>query len=294
MIETFDINHWQEKCTDDIQMRAVNALEDGKVLYFPQLPFSFLENETAFLSSGFVNPKTKNISYNIHKDDMRGAMYSQNEHVHLKQLMQRYAIWAQQFINTLFPHYCRDIQPARTSFRPVEISGRVSSSYRKDDTRLHVDAFPSTPMQGKRILRIFTNVNNENKERVWRLGAPFAKVLEHFLPQLNKPFSGSAFMLHALKITKTRRSLYDHYMLQLHNVMKADLEYQKQVSQMEFRFPAGSTWIVYTDQVSHAAMSGQHVLEQTFYLPIHAMVNKDRAPLKILEQRIGIDLVDSI
>ena len=59
-----------------------------------------------------------------------------------------------------------------------------------------------------------------------------------------------------LHITKDYRSLYDHYMMYMHDMMKADKEYQKTVSQHEIHFPPGSTWIVDTDQASHAALSG--------------------------------------
>ena len=50
------------------------------------------------------------------------------------------------------------ITRARASFRPAEIAGR-QTSWRKDDTRLHIDSFPASPVQGRRILRVFSNVN---------------------------------------------------------------------------------------------------------------------------------------
>jgi hypothetical protein len=36
--------------------------------------------------------------------------------------------------------------------------------------------------------------------------------------------------------------------------------------------------------VSHAAMSGQYQLEQTFYLPVAAMIDAGGSPLRILER----------
>nr|MDQ2993708.1 Kdo hydroxylase family protein [Pseudomonadota bacterium] len=53
----------------------------------------------------------------------------------------------------------------------------------------------------------------------------------------------------------------------------------------------GSTWLVYSDQASHAAMSGQFMLEQTFYLPVTAMLHEQRAPLRVLENALGRSLV---
>ena len=80
-------------------------------------------------------------------------------------------------------------------------------------------------------------------------------------------------------------------MLQMHNLMKADDEYQQKASQQEIRFPSGTSWIVQTDDVSHAAMQGQYVLEQTFYLPVKAMKNEAKSPLRILEKMLNKKLV---
>jgi hypothetical protein len=165
----------------------------------------------------------------------------------------------------------------------VEVAGR-SSSWRKDDTRLHVDAFPSSPVHGQRILRVFSNINPHHSPRTWRLGESFENVANRYMPNIRPPIPGSSQLLKLLKITKSLRTPYDHYMLHLHDSMKADLKYQKEVDQLTFNFPPGSTWIVYSDQASHAAMSGQYMLEQTFYLPVQAMFNESKAPLRMLER----------
>jgi hypothetical protein len=44
-------------------------------------------------------------------------------------------------------------------------------------------------------------------------------------------------------VTKATRSAYDHYMLLLHDAMKADADYQRSVRQVEMPFPIGhATW----------------------------------------------------
>ena len=80
-------------------------------------------------------------------------------------------------------------------------------------------------------------------------------------------------------------------MLQLHDRMKADADYQAAAPQMRVDFPAGSTWVAFTDQVSHAAMAGQYQLEQTFLVPLAAMLDEQRSPLRILERLMGRPLV---
>ena len=205
-------------------------------------------------------------------------------------MMQRFNQFVTQLIYHLFPRYKDHLLVARTSYRPTEIYGRIAPSYKKDDTRLHVDAFPATPVQGRRILRVFSNINPKQQARVWRVGEPFEKVVQRFLPKINHPFINGK-ILQKFKITKGLRTRYDHIMLQLHDRMKADEVYQREVAQVELPLPASSTWIVQTDVVSHAALAGQFVLEQTFYLPIIAMQNQNLSPLRMLEKQVGKFLV---
>jgi hypothetical protein len=201
-------------------------------------------------------------------------------------MMARFAASTQRLLEQLLPHYAGGLQMARTSFRPLEIAGR-STSWRKDDTRLHVDAFPSSPTQGTRILRVFSNIHPHEHARRWRLGEPFEDMARRFVPAIKPPLPGSSPLLHWLGATKRRRSAYDHYMLRLHDTMKADLGYQASVPQQALALPPGSSWMVFTDQASHAAMAGQYALEQTYHLPVACMHEPARSPLRILEGLLG-------
>ncbi len=80
-------------------------------------------------------------------------------------------------------------------------------------------------------------------------------------------------------------------MLGLHDAMKADETYQRECEQQNVPFPPGSVWVCYSDQTSHAVMSGQFMLEQTLFLPAGAMVHPECAPLGILERLAGRKLV---
>jgi hypothetical protein len=97
----------------------------------------------------------------------------------------------------------------------------------------------------------------------------------------------SSLALKLLDLTKSRRSPCDDYMPRLHDTMKADLDDQENAVQRQFEFPAGSTWIAFTGKVFHAAMGGPYALEQTFYLPIYAMMDPAQSPLRILEHSLG-------
>ncbi len=290
VIERFEIQSWEELIDESLKERAIQSLERGNVLYFPSLKFSLDEKESRFLSPEISDPKSKNISFDGKKDRLSGSVCEGEELSLLKGMMKRYATTSRKFLEQLIPYYTPSLIQAKTSFRPVEIFGR-KSSYRKDDTRLHVDAFPSNPTKGQRILRIFTNIHPGSKPRVWRLGEPFEDVVDRMIPRIGAPFSLVASLYRLLGITKELRTPYDHYMLKIHDTMKGDEEYQKEVPQVQFEFPPGSSWIVYTDQVSHAAMSGQHVLEQTFYLPPDGIKNISTSPLKVLEKRLNKNLI---
>ncbi len=290
MIHTIKGDTWKGPFTEQQQKEALAALEEGQVLFFPSLSFSLKSQELALLSPHFADPRSKNIGYDSKQKKVGGAKGTQKEVIALGDMLGRYATEAQALVESILPYYKKTFEKARTSYRPMEIAGR-RSSYRKDDTLLHVDSFPSSPVQGKRILRVFTNINPHGQKREWRLGEPFQKVVERFIPQCRKPLWGSSWLLEKLHITKSHRTLYDHYMLQMHDTMKADDYYQKTAQQIDFSFPSASTWIVYTDLTSHAAMVGQYALEQTFYLPVEGMAVAELSPLRILESFLGRSLV---
>ena len=152
---------------------------------------------------------------------------------------------------------------------------------------MHVDAFPSRPNRGERILRVFCNVNPRGEDRVWRIGERFETMAEHFLPRVRRMRRFEAPILAALRVTKGRRSEYDHLMLGLHDGAKADIDYQRNGAQQEVRFAPGTTWICYSDRVMHAAMGGQFMLEQTIHLPLSALYQPALSPLRVLERMTG-------
>ena len=289
-IHRVPVKSWSENVPAPVQHDAVNALEEGRVLFSPELAFRLEPDERRFLDPNLVS-HSKNVSFDISSGKVGGCTCAGADADQLAAMMKRFAEQARALIDNLLPSYRSKLRQGRTSLRPVEIAGRVSS-WRKDDTRLHVDSFPSTPLQGRRILRVFTNVNPDGKPRSWRIGEPFEEAARNFVPSIGGPVPGSAFALRLFRITKSARSRYDHYMLQMHDLMKKDEQYQRASKQLAFNFPPGTTWAAFTDQVLHAAMAGQHQLEQTFYLPVDAMLDPQRSPLRILERLTDSMLVN--
>ena len=206
---------------------------------YRSLTFQSTPAEQKFLSPRWLDGTRKNIS--LERGGMQGATGTAEELRELSAMIERFAVQAEQFVRLLFPRYAADMYLARTSFRPAAVENRAIS-WRKDDARLHVDAFPSRPNYGERILRVFSNVNPHGEPRVWRAGEPFKNAAQRFLPSIKRPLPGSATLLTALGITKNRRSEYDHIMLHLHDALKADMDYQRTAPQQELALAAGSTW----------------------------------------------------
>jgi hypothetical protein len=258
------------------------ALEAGNVLFCCDLRFAVEPGETALFMPAILG-RAKNASFDPRSGRLGGTSLVGTEAETLTGMMRRFSDAAAGLVDALCPGYRSRIVRARASFRPAEIEGRASS-WRKDDTRLHVDSFPATPTGGRRILRVFSNVNPEGRARTWRVGGDFEAVARRFSPSLNLPLPGMGHLLALLRVTKSPRTPYDALMLQLHDRMKADEDFQKTPDQTRVEFPAGSTWLCFTDQVGHAAMAGQYQLEQTFLLPVDAMTRPDSSPLRILER----------
>ena len=265
------------------------AVEAGRVLYFPHLAFEVLPTERALLREGMLSPQSRNVSLGA-DGVLKGAGGSAAEQAQLAAMVARFRQQALQLIDGLLPEYRGRLRFAPTSFRPRQVETR-RQSVRADDQRMHVDAFPSRPNYGERILRVFANINPMGVPRVWRVGDDFETVARQFLPRAKPYRLWQAKALNALHVTKSLRSEYDHLMLQLHDRMKFDEHYQKNGTQMTMPFPPGSVWVCFSDQATHAVMSGQFMMEQTLYLPPGREVNPQASPLAILTRLVGRPLV---
>ena len=280
---TLDLTGFRPTLTADAQRAAVRALEAGAVLVLPHVNFALSDAERRFLSPQWSDGRSKNIS--LDGTALAGARGAGADLAELAAMVARFAASAGELVTTLFPRYAPYVKRARTSFRVQPAVGR-DVSWRKDDSRLHVDAFPSRPTRGARILRVFSNVN-PSEDRVWRVGEPFEAMAKTLLPRIRRPLPGAAVALAGLFVTKGRRSEYDHLMLGLHDQAKADLAYQRDCAQQVARFAPGTTWLCFSDQVMHAAVSGQYMLEQTIHLPQAALYEPMHSPLAILRRLTG-------
>lgn len=283
-LREFPDTQWGQGRTTHLE----HLVEAGCVLHFPQLAFTVQPPEQRFLDPRWSDGRSKNISLRA-GGELRGTQAQGQDRQQLQAMIERFAAQAAQLVDRLFPQYRGKLRAGNASLRPFEVQGR-ETSWRKDDARLHVDAFPSNPTRGLRLLRVFSNVHPGQLARQWRVGEAFEDFGARFLPRLRPAWPGSARTLHLLRLTKALRTPYDQAMLQLHDLAKSDLEYQRRAPQARVDFAPGSTWVVYSDQVLHAVMGGQHMMEQTFYLHPDDQLAPHTAPLRVLERLLGREL----
>jgi hypothetical protein len=283
---TFPFDDWTPVADAAARAAAIDALEQGKVLHLPRLRFEVRPEERRFLSDGWLDGRSKSLYLRGAERRLHGARGGPADRAALCGFLERFARQANCLVSVLFPAYPGALRLGNTSFRPCEIAGRATS-WRQDDTRLHTDAFPSSPTGGARILRVFANVDPSGAPRVWQVGEPFPEMAASFLPRARRQLPGEAWLLSALKLTKRRRTEYDHLMRELHDRVKSDLAYQREAPRQRIEFLPGSTWIVFSDQVLHSVLSGRMMLEQTWLLPVAGSEHPESATLRVLERLTG-------
>ncbi len=141
-ILTLELDSFRPSLAPGVQEQAIRVLEEGGVVVLPRAKFALAEAERRFLSAAWSDGRAKNVS--LDGDRLKGAQGSAQDLADLQAMIARFAADAAALVVTLFPRYAPYVKRARTSYRPQPAVGR-DVSWRKDDSRLHVDAFPSRP-----------------------------------------------------------------------------------------------------------------------------------------------------
>jgi hypothetical protein len=276
---------------------ACQQLEAGGILYFSVPPFEFKDADREFLVAQRRADSSvhKNVSYRPSEDAVRGFEGSAEVQQQLRQVLRNYSQHVVQFVRKFLSPYDGGYTLDYASFRPIEEDGRSLPLHKRNDL-LHVDAFPSRPTHGGRILRVFTNIH-PTRPRVWNVGETFPVLANKLakdagLDRFAAQGGTSAFgrIVHALGGPIPNRSAYDRFMLHFHDYLKENSQYQADGPKTMIEFPPMATWLVYTDGIPHAVMSGQHALEQTFIISRAALVSPEVSPIGVLESLSGRQL----
>src|SRR6266571_265849 len=202
-VTTIDHTDWPAAPDREAAVEATQALEAGDVVLLPELGFAVESGEASLFPPAILGT-AKNASFDPASGRLGGTTAKGRDAETLRRFIQRFSESAAALVNRVLPRYGDHLTRGRASFRPAEIAGRATT-WRKDDTRLHVDSFPATPSGGRRILRVFTNVNPQGRARAWRIGGDFDQVAERYRSRLRVPLPGSGQLLALLRVTKTRR-----------------------------------------------------------------------------------------
>src|SRR5208282_699787 len=276
-----------------------SQLEAGNILFFSSPPFGIPQDDREFLLGQTQTSSAlhKNVAYRPAEDRITGLAKSEEvEAARLRLILKNYSQQAAQSLSELLPSYAGKWKLDFASFRPLEERGRPARLHARNDLP-HFDSFPTRPTNGDRILRFFTNLN-PSQNRVWTTSQTFEAIGPDFAKSLGLPGPRSANPLarrmralaSALRLPGARRSPYDNFMHRCHNAMKEEASFRESCPKQRWEFPPGSSWIVFTDCVSHAVLEGQYALEQTFLISRQAMVDPEKSPIAILERIAGYPL----
>jgi len=271
-------------------------LERGEILYFAQPPFPLPAEDREFLLGlrSKLSSVHKNVSYRPVSGVLGGFPSSDPQFPRLVSILRTYSAQVVNFLGDFLRPYANHWALDYASFRPVEEEGRDLPLHKRNDL-LHVDAFPSRPTRGGRILRVFTNIHG-SKTRVWNTGDRFPDLAKKLADGagLKRFASGGDTLgarvrkvLHRAGLPIPDRSAYDSFMLHFHDYLKENSTFQSECEKIRTEFPPMSTWLVFTDGVPHAVLAGQHALEQTFIIPVDALVCAEQAPIRVLESLCG-------
>ncbi len=290
------------------RFRYAKELESGNILFFQAPPFPFSQEEIDFLLAQRQGGSgtRKNIAYKPDLDKVTNHDAKDEFLVEkMRGVLGNYSKKVTAFLSELLSPYAKLWKLDYASFRPFQEEGRKLRLRARNDL-LHCDAFPTRPLHGARILRFFTNIN-PIESRKWITSKPFGDLAVEFAGTGGVPFPRSIgftlkdrlerkikVLLGKAGIKIPLRSPYDVFMLKMHHFLKENEEFQKNCPKDHWEFPPNSCWAVFTDLVSHAALSGQYALEQTFIIPQKALLFPELAPVSILERLSNRNLVNPV
>lgn len=284
-----------------------DALEAGQVVFFSKCPIELpTERDLDWLRTGLTaRLKAKNLSYHPESDSVPRFEADSDTRIRVENLLRGYGKRVAEFWRRTVPDYIPGCTFGTTSFRPVEEKDRDLKP-RSSNELVHIDAGAYGATNGSRILRFFVNVNPE-RDRVWGTKGSFEQLMQRHQPlwtaarggkrrvpirkgTLDHVYSGvvgAASRVYPL-FRVIDSSPYDRSMRRIHNYMKETESFKQDLSDyQEIRFPPFSAWMVFTDGISHAALTGQYALISTALIPLENCRRLDRTPYGILAAANG-------
>jgi len=280
--------------------RLAEDLERGSVVRFTPAPILLPDAaDTAFLLEQLPQRlKLKNVSYHPEADAVYGLGDDAAAAERARGILKAHSERVQRFLERAIPSLTPSWAVGTCSFRPLEEQGRALAAHASNEL-VHFDAGAYGATHGDRILRFFVNLH-PNRPRVWTSKGDFRTVFDRWgraagvgtrasLSEgaVDRALTGLTRALgHVVPAARMLDSSpYDRAMRRFHNFMKDSAEFQASTEGHEqFEFEPRSGWLVFTDGVSHACISGQFALVSTFVIPLRNCRVPELAPYHVLQQ----------
>lgn len=297
------VDRYALRAFDDAAPEAIrDTLEASGVVYFEKSPVPLPSAEDlVFLRETLPSQhRVKNISYHPESDSIPRFEASADVQNRVKGILQAHRQGVERFFSNAVPSWVPHWTVGTTSFRSSEERGRDLKP-RSSNEIVHIDAGAYGATNGNRILRFFVNVN-PTEDRVWGTKGSFGDLLAHY-PELGvaarggrdriKLDKGPADKLYSGVVDRLSKvypllkvidsSPYDRAMRRIHNYMKDTESFQNDLARyQEIRFPPFSAWSVFTDGISHSAVSGRFALITTILVPLANLSRPELAPYQVL------------
>jgi hypothetical protein len=298
MISEYTLEDFGQASSEQIE----DALEAGQVVYFEKCPIDLpTVRDLDWLRGGLGGTlKAKNLSYHPESDSVPRFDADSDTRVRVENLLRAHGKRVAEFWHRVVPDFIPGCTFGTTSFRPAEEKGR-NLKPRSSNELVHIDAGAYGATNGARILRFFVNLHPE-RDRVWGTKGSFEQLMQRNpalwqaarggkprVPvrktPLDRMFSGAVAA--ASRVYPLFRVLdsspYDRSMRRIHNYMKETESFHQNLADYrEIRFPPGSAWMVFTDGISHAALTGQYAFISTALIPLENCRHYERTPFGIL------------
>lgn len=280
------------------------ALERGEIVHFLESPVPFPDpGDLEFLRADLPRHlRRKNISFHPEAGRVVGIGGGKAVQDRARRILETHSGQVRAFLERTLQPLAQGWTVATSSFRPLQERGRNLSA-RASNERVHVDAGAYGATHGDRILRFFMNAH-PSEDRVWISKGAFPDVYRRYgraaglaplRPGRRDLTEGAVNRLYtslldvaaraglpAAKLADT--SPYDRLMRRFHNFMKESGEFQQsREGHRQFAFAPGSAWMVFTDTVTHACVSGQHAFIDTFIIPLKNCRSPELSPYVVLQ-----------
>jgi hypothetical protein len=270
-----------------------DRLERGEIVYFASCPFALpTGSDLQFLLDQRVGGSSARhivfepLSTEVH----HSACTDRAGLARLADILAAHRRQATAWLSPILPSYAPAWQMGSITLRPEEEATRRLRFSQREDL-LHLDPFPDGASRGRRLLRLFANLN-PSEPRVWATSDGLARLLERFGDDIGKPFQEHSSwawqvrqgVLGFLDSRQRGRSASDDFLLRLEAYLKANDRFQERGPKRFWQFAPGSAWLVMTDGLSHAVLRGRHALEMSIFIDPATLACPELAPAQVIER----------